>query len=154
MLSCPSVQFEIQAGLFAHSSVAFGDRGFRLLQAAGGFRCLWPPVFPASDILLKLEPGPAIVAVGEEHLPVELIEIGSRFRRGEGRIPHRKQPGAEPFTPLNEDRGCVRFALLKSRLGFTVYARQLGHRLTVPGFRDRIAWCLLPRHRRGTAPDQ
>jgi len=126
-------------GSLGNPAIAFRNGGFGLFEATCGFRRLWHPVFPASHVFLEKKPCPAIVFIRQEHLPVELIQIGSRFGGRQSGLGHGKQLAAERFPLLDERGGIVAFALMKKIFCLSIHGNQVFHRLTVPAFGGGIA---------------
>src|ERR1035441_1032162 len=74
-----------------HMTVALGDVGVGLLEAAFGLRCWRLPGLPASDIFLEEKARRAEVTVGYEHTAVNPVEIGNRFHGGQGGVGSSQQ---------------------------------------------------------------
>ncbi|MCU1259443.1 MAG: hypothetical protein JWO80_2328 [Bryobacterales bacterium] len=124
----------LESGLLQQVSVALCDRVLRLLVPPCCLRSLRSPVFPASQILLKLKPSPAIVPVRKEHSTIELIQIGGCLCRGQSGSRDRKQAAHERLRFLNSGGCMVGFAHSKEALRLPVHCCQLLNCVTVPGF--------------------
>ncbi len=85
--------------------VAFSNIGLGLLQLLFGFRSSRFPILPASQVFLKHEPGPPIVAVGIEHAPVKFIQIRSGHGGRQRGTRNRNQALTESFALYNQGGG-------------------------------------------------
>lgn len=78
--------------------VAFGDGVLGLLQAAGAVGGGWLPVFPAGEVFLEQQTGPAVVSIRQQHAAVKLVEIGRRYGRLQGRLGDGEDAGHQRLS--------------------------------------------------------
>ena len=96
------------------------------------------PILPAGSVLLVQDFGPLVVAVGEQHARVQIVEIGSSLGRGQRGLADVEHAFHERLPSLNQLGGLIGFVVLEGVFGVTVDGRQLFHSLAVPGFLGRI----------------
>jgi len=115
----------------ADFAVASGNGIRGLLAPPRGLVGLRRPVFPARQIFLKFQPGPAGIAVGEKHIAVELIQIGRGFGGFESRARNRQQLFTQRFAALNQIRGFIAFAFCECGSRLLIDLRKLLYRARV-----------------------
>jgi hypothetical protein len=131
--------------------VAFGNLIGCLAKAPISLRSCRPPVRPPRKIFLKEKPGPPIMPVSKQHLPIKFIQIGSRFRSRQTRPGNRKKAVHQRLTLLNQSRRFVRPPLPKQLPSGAVYLNQLSHSRAIPRVRTSVP---LRRIRTRCAPNQ
>jgi hypothetical protein len=136
------------------SAIALLDRRLCLLQAACRVFGLGLPVSPPHQVLLELQPRPAVVPIGEKHASVQIVQVRRGLHCGQGRT-RRPEEAAHHRLPFG-DQGSrfIQFAGPKQALGFPGEGRQFTDSLTVPGLRDRIGFGCRDRRRRRRAACQ
>src|SRR5205823_5224490 len=61
--------------MFRQPAIAFLDRRLGLLQSARRIFRPGPPVSPAHQVFLELQPRPAVVPIGQEHPSVQVVQV-------------------------------------------------------------------------------
>ena len=118
--------------------VALRDGGFGLLQPARGLRRPGSPSSPAREILLEEQPGPPVVAVGQKHPAVEILQIGRRLRRFQCRLGSGEQAAHQRLSFFDQSRCLIGLATAEKSLSVPVHRSQLPHGFAIPGLFSRI----------------
>jgi hypothetical protein len=133
----PCLRFRCRAGS-GQRPVTLRNIVLCLLQPPGGVGSHRRPVPPPGQVLLKHEPGPANVAIPQQHPPIQPIQIRDRLGSGKRRPRNRNQPLFQRQPARNIRGGPLRIAAGKRSLGIAVEASQLLNGVAIPGFQRRI----------------